>query len=40
MATRNGSVTTAEVRTQLAYANRWKSIRGNPKIIIIAFFAS
>jgi hypothetical protein len=37
---RNASVTSAHVRTQLAYKNRWKTLLHNPKILIIAFFAS
>ncbi|KIW04689.1 uncharacterized protein PV09_04423 [Verruconis gallopava] len=40
MADRSGSITSAEVRTQLAYANRWQSVIKNPKIFVIAFFAS
>lgn len=37
---RSGSVTSANIRTQLAYNNRWKSALGNPKIFVIALFAS
>lgn len=32
--------TAAEARTKLAYENRWKTIASNPKIIVIALFAS
>ncbi|KAF2018096.1 quinate permease [Aaosphaeria arxii CBS 175.79] len=38
--TRNASVTSAQVRTELAYKNRWRTLLHNPKLIIIAFFAS
>ncbi|KAF2183687.1 quinate permease [Zopfia rhizophila CBS 207.26] len=37
---RNASVTSADVRTQLAYKNRWRNLLHNPKLIVIAFFAS
>ncbi|KAF6835102.1 MFS quinate transporter [Colletotrichum plurivorum] len=30
----------AEARTKLAYQNRWKTIASNPKIVVIALFAS
>ncbi|TDZ29708.1 Major facilitator-type transporter ecdD [Colletotrichum trifolii] len=30
----------AQARTQLAYENRWKTIASNPKIVVIALFAS
>jgi hypothetical protein len=33
-------VLSAEARTKIAYDNRWKTIRNNPKILFIAFFAS
>ncbi|KAF1841138.1 quinate permease [Cucurbitaria berberidis CBS 394.84] len=36
----NASITSAQVRTQAAYKNRWRTIINNPKILIIAFFAS
>ncbi|KAH7155669.1 general substrate transporter [Dactylonectria estremocensis] len=32
--------TMAEERTKLAYKNRWKTIYNNPKLIVIALFAS
>ncbi|GKT67060.1 quinate permease [Colletotrichum tofieldiae] len=32
--------TAAEVRTKLAFQNRWKTLANNPKIIVIALFAS
>lgn len=31
---------TADWRVQAAVADRWHSIKANPKIILIAFFAS
>lgn len=31
---------TAEERVKLAYKNRWKTIANNPKLIVIAIFAS
>ncbi|KAF2108571.1 quinate permease [Lophiotrema nucula] len=37
---RNASVTSADVRTQLAYKNRWRTLLHNPKLLVIAFFAS
>ncbi|KAH7125209.1 general substrate transporter [Dendryphion nanum] len=37
---RTASVTSAQIRTNLAYKNRWRTLWNNPKIIIIAFFAS
>ncbi|KAF1989343.1 quinate permease [Aulographum hederae CBS 113979] len=37
---RTASVTSAEVRTKIAYNNRWKNLWHNPKLIFIAFFAS
>ena len=30
----------AEERTKLAYKNRWNTLRNNPKILVIALFAS
>ncbi|KAF2690904.1 quinate permease [Lentithecium fluviatile CBS 122367] len=39
-APRNASVTSAQVRTQVAYKNRWRSLMHNPKLLVIAFFAS
>lgn len=32
--------TAAEARTKLAYQNRWKTLANNPKIVVIALFAS
>jgi hypothetical protein len=37
---RNASVTSAVIRTELAYKNRWRTLMHNPKIMLIAFFAS
>ncbi|KAF2441808.1 quinate permease [Karstenula rhodostoma CBS 690.94] len=37
---RNASVTSAQVRTQAAYKNRWRTLLHNPKLLVIAFFAS
>ena len=37
---RNASVTSAQVRTQAAYKNRWRNLLHNPKLLVIAFFAS
>ncbi|KAF2642321.1 quinate permease [Massarina eburnea CBS 473.64] len=37
---RNASVTSAQVRTQAAYKNRWRTLIHNPKLLVIAFFAS
>lgn len=39
-AVRNVSVTSAQIRTQAAYKNRWRTLMSNPKLLIIAFFAS
>ncbi|CAO2650731.1 Nn.00g020230.m01.CDS01 [Neocucurbitaria sp. VM-36] len=39
-AVRNASVTSAQVRTQAAYKNRWRTLMSNPKLLVIAFFAS
>ncbi|KAH7388601.1 hypothetical protein BKA66DRAFT_440288, partial [Pyrenochaeta sp. MPI-SDFR-AT-0127] len=39
-AVRNASVTSAQIRTEAAYKNRWRTLMGNPKLLIIAFFAS
>jgi hypothetical protein len=33
-------LTSAELRTQAAYKNRWTTLRHNPKIVVIALFAS
>ena len=30
----------AEERTKLAYKNRWRTLKNNPKFIVIALFAS
>ena len=38
--TRNASVTSAQVRTNEAYKNRWRTLMHNPKLLLIAFFAS
>lgn len=38
--TRSASVTSALVRTELAYKNRWRNLLHNPKLLFIAFFAS
>ena len=32
--------TAAQQRAELAYQNRWKNLMNNPKIIVIALFAS
>ncbi|VUC23520.1 unnamed protein product [Clonostachys rosea] len=32
--------TAAQTRTKLAYANRWKTLANNPKLMVIALFAS
>lgn len=41
MSLRNGSISTAaEARTKIAYKNRWKHVLHNPKIMLIALFAS
>jgi hypothetical protein len=32
--------TAAETRTKLAYKNRWKTLANNPKLMVIALFAS
>jgi hypothetical protein len=37
---RSASVTSARVRTDAAFKNRWQTLFKNPKILIIAFFAS
>ncbi|KAH8731088.1 quinate permease [Phaeosphaeriaceae sp. PMI808] len=37
---RNASVTSAQVRTEAAYQNRWRTLLHNPKLLVIAFFAS
>ncbi|KZM18452.1 uncharacterized protein EKO05_0001336 [Ascochyta rabiei] len=39
-AVRSASVTSARVRTDAAFKNRWQTLFKNPKILIIAFFAS
>jgi len=39
-AVRSASVTSARVRTDAAFQNRWQTLFKNPKILIIAFFAS
>jgi hypothetical protein len=31
---------TVEARTKLAYKNRWRTLYNNPKLIVIALFAS
>ncbi|CAI6338046.1 unnamed protein product [Periconia digitata] len=36
----NASVTSAQIRTEEAYKNRWRSLMRNPKLLFIAFFAS
>ncbi|KAK1987625.1 quinate permease [Colletotrichum cereale] len=35
-----GAETAAETRTRLAFQNRWKTLANNPKILVIALFAS
>ena len=40
MDARTASVTSADLRTRLAYKNRWKNLLHNPKLLVIAFFAS
>ncbi|KAF1946115.1 quinate permease [Clathrospora elynae] len=37
---RNTSVTSAQLRTNSAFQNRWRTLLNNPKLLIIAFFAS
>ena len=34
------TTTAAETRAAIAYQNRWKSLWDNPKIVMIALFAS
>jgi MFS family permease len=36
----NASFTSADVRTRIAFQNRWANLLHNPKILVIAFFAS
>ncbi|KAL9945374.1 hypothetical protein D7B24_008249 [Verticillium nonalfalfae] len=36
----NAPKTAAQERTELAFENRWKTLKSNPKIIVIALFAS
>jgi hypothetical protein len=37
---RSASVTSARVRTNAAFNRRWQTLFNNPKILVIAFFAS
>lgn len=37
---RSASVSSARVRTDAAFKNRWQTLFNNPKILVIAFFAS
>jgi hypothetical protein len=39
-AVRSASVSSAQIRTQAAYKKRWQTLFNNPKILVIAFFAS
>ncbi|CRK44070.1 hypothetical protein BN1723_005987 [Verticillium longisporum] len=36
----NAPKTAAQERIELAFENRWKTLKSNPKIIVIALFAS
>ncbi|RBQ97572.1 hypothetical protein VDGD_20161 [Verticillium dahliae] len=36
----NAPKTAAQERTELAFENRWKTLKSNPQIIVIALFAS